>query len=54
MHGCNRQGAGSSAEMSTEQQLGSGLMMMLAEFRCEILQHMPGNFVIVGLTKVFR
>ena len=54
MCGDNRQGTSSSAEMSTVQQHGCRLTGVLAEFRCKLLQHVPGNFVIVGLAKLFQ
>lgn len=54
MLGDNRQGTSSSAEMSTMQQQGCRLTTVLAEFRCEPLQHVPGNFVIIGLAKLFQ
>lgn len=50
----NRQRTCSSAEMSTVQQRSCRLMAVFAEFRCKLLQHVPGNFVIVGLAKLFQ
>lgn len=50
----NRQRTCSSAEMGTVQQRSCRLMAVFAEFRCKLLQHVPGNFVIVGLAKLFQ